>query len=113
MTTAGRNLERAAIIGRVIANGHYLTKMLGNPPAVGLSLMEAYYSGDPWLTAQEAADRALVSEDTARRRLNDLTKVARAVTQGVGKRLCYRINPRTAETVMRRVEAIRPKLKGS
>jgi len=56
-----------------------ITKLLGSPSGAGMALVEAYFgTGSSWVTCQHAANRANVSEDTARRRLTELVGAGRA-----------------------------------
>lgn len=66
-------------------------------PHVGLALVAAYYSDEYWLTAAELAERAGVSEDTAKRRLSDLAKIGRVDTARRGRQVCYRASRTGAE----------------
>jgi hypothetical protein len=94
--------------------GDYAVKLLGDPAAVGLALIEAYYSGNPWLSPQQAAARAKVSDDTARRRLNELVQAGRAVSsswEGPGKVYC--IKPEIAEKIAARLPRQSPVASGT
>lgn len=66
---------------------------------IGLVLVEAHYSGDPWISAIQASKRlgGTISDDTARRRLDELVNVGRAEVQIVDSRKVYRCKPELAE----------------
>lgn len=86
---------------RVIAVVQSISKKLGDIPQIGLTLVEGHYSQYPWVTPQQAAVRAGVSDDTARRHLKALVAVGRATCRDIGSaRRQYRIDPKVAESVM-------------
>lgn len=78
-----------------------ISKKLGVIPQIGLTLVEGHYSQYPWVTPQQAAVRAGVSDDTARRHLKALVAVGRATCRDIGSdRRQYRIDPKVAESVI-------------
>ena len=83
---------------------HHAVKLLGTPVFVGMALVEGHFAGNPWLTPQQAAVRADVSVDTARRRLGELVHCGRArAARWEGPGRLYRIEPHVAESVMARL----------
>lgn len=88
---------------------HHAVKLLGSPVFVGMALVEGHFDGNPWLTAQQAAVRADVSADTARRRFTELVHIGRArATKWEGPGKLYRIEPHVAESVMARLAGQAP-----
>ncbi len=98
------------MINRTTIQRDQTPKLLGSPAAVGMALVEAHCAGSPWLSPQEAAARARVSDDTARRRLVELVQVGRAVSRqaepNVGS--LYRIAPEIAESIMAKLAPAAP-----
>jgi len=88
---------------RMLVNGIYLQRMLGGRGLAGLALMVALYAGDPWQTVQQIAEAADMSEDTVRRRMNDLVQAGRVRERDESHRKLYAINPDIARTIMQRV----------
>jgi hypothetical protein len=88
---------------------HHAIKLLGSPASVGMALVQAHYGDAPWITAQEAAASAQVSDDTARRKLVALVRIGRAQVRDhsqdeeAGQARRYRIAPSVAESVMSRL----------
>lgn len=86
-----------------------LERMWGSGP-VGLILTEAYFTETVWLTAPAVAAKTggLLSDDTARRKLDALVNVGRAECRDEGYRRLYRALPKQAEetvAVLRRIAA--------
>lgn len=81
---------------RIIANTEYLIRMFGKPTLVGLSLLEATFANQPWLTVQEIAQATRTSEDTVRRRLTEMVGAGRAWTKRCEHRRVYRLSPKMA-----------------
>lgn len=102
-------MQALTVASSFIDAGHHATKLLGSPAAVGMALVEALHAGAPWLSPQEAAARAKVSDDTARRRLDELASIDRAEIYDIGSgRKLYRIAPEVAESIMSRLAAAAP-----
>lgn len=71
---------------RIVASAHdcagNLAKVWGNH-GLGLALVARFFGDDPWITAMELAAGSAESEDTIRRRLDQLVEIGRV---RVGKR---------------------------
>lgn len=72
--------------------------MWGSGP-IGLILTEAFFGETVWLTAPNVAVRSggLLSDDTARRKLDALVNVGRAECKDEGHRRLYRAVPKLAD----------------
>lgn len=88
---------------KILANGIYIQRMLGGKGLVGMTLIEAHFAGDPWLTVQQIADKSTMSDDTVRRRLATLVKLGRVKEkEDLGRKL-YAVNPTIAKQIMARI----------
>ena len=79
----------------------HIIRWLGMPGMVGLAMMEAYYEGMPWRSARQLALRADCSEDTARRKAEELVNCGRAQKERREGTTVYAIDPKvdySAET---------------
>ena len=94
-------VEALVMITRIIDVGHRLEALLGRPAHPGLALLEAHLAGHKGATVQDIAARSKCSEDTSRRRLEELVEARRARHSIYEGRHCYSICPRTAAAVLR------------
>ena len=97
------NAASYLLVKETIDVAAHIIRWLGMPGIVGLAMMEAHYEGSPWRSAKQLALRADCSEDTARRKAEELVRCGRACSQRMGTRTCYAIEPRVAEIVMERM----------
>lgn len=105
MTIASDGLPAA--ITRLIAMFEHAAKLLGEQALIGLALIEGHNAGLPWLTPQEAAVRAGVSDDTARRHLKALLAIDRVTCCDLGSsRRAYRIDIKTADSILNRMHLL-------
>jgi hypothetical protein len=91
---------RRAAAANTIDAALFIVKMFGNPGFVGMALCEAHYAGQPWVTSVQVAERVKCSDDTARRRLNELVAINRVECRTECRVRFYRVNPRVADSVM-------------
>jgi DNA-binding IclR family transcriptional regulator len=92
----------AEIARRILDNGIYIQRMLGGRGLAGMALIEAHFAGDPWLTAQQIAERTGLSDDTVRRRMADLVRAGRAIEKEEAGRKVYAIKDSVARQVIER-----------
>lgn len=78
-----------------------LARYLGIPATPGMVLLECVYTEEPWVPVAFVARRACVSEDTARRRLEELVAAGRARKRPaeVGKGSWYRMEEGWADRI--------------
>jgi len=88
--------------------------MWGSGP-VGLILTEAHFSEEVWLTAPMVSARSggLLSDDTARRKLDALVNVERALCRDEGHRRFYRAAPKLAEETVEMLRRIAAPIPGA
>src|SRR3546814_479681 len=80
-------------------------RMWGSP--IGLCLVEAFYSEPPDVTASMIAERLGMSDDTARRRLDALVNIGRALVVDCPLRgVCYQANAKYAEETINILRSI-------
>lgn len=91
------NPAKSEIARKAVDTTNALRRMFGTPSTIGLVLMEAYYSQRPWVTVWWVSDRAVVSEATARRRLDELVEAGRALLKAEGRCKLYRANSAWAD----------------
>lgn len=83
-----------------LSNLTMLRRFLGSPVTVGVALLFLSFEPDPWGSAQQIAELADVSDDTVRRRANELVRVNRAQCREEHGRHFYRLNPTFAQTIV-------------
>lgn len=71
---------------------------------VGVPLVARYFSEDPWITAADLAMAAGVSEDTARRKLEELANVGRVVVGQRGRTRVYKARRDLAERTFEEIK---------
>ena len=88
-----------------------MRRIWGSP--VGVSLVEATlnptHSG--WVTAQGVANRVGVSDDTARRQLDSLVNIGRAIARDVGRKREYRATMRYVQRTTATIKSLSARLK--
>lgn len=72
-----------------------INKLWGGP--IGVRLACAYYADQPWASVASLADGHHLSEDTVRRRLEDLANIGRVDTKMEGRVKLYRASAKAAE----------------
>ena len=97
------NASSYLLVKETIDVAAHIIRWLGMPGIVGLAMMEAHFEGMPWRSAKQLAARADCSEDTARRKAEDLVNCGRATSTRMGGRTCYAISPKVAEVVFERM----------
>lgn len=97
------NASRYVLVKETIDVAAHIIRWLGMPGIVGLAMMEAHFEGAPWRSAKQLAHRADCSEDTARRKAEELVSCGRAQSRLMGRRTCYAINPQVADVVIERM----------
>lgn len=89
-----------AIISQTIDAGLMIVRLLGGNGLVGLALVEALYTDNPWRSPLQVSQRIGVSDDTARRLLKDLVGCGRSFAERRGKTVFYRVCPDIAEKIV-------------
>lgn len=67
----------------------------GSP--LGIHLVACFYADDPWITAGGLAADLDLSEDTVRRKLDELIRIGRVKTDRRGRTTYYKAHKRWAE----------------
>lgn len=91
-----------AAVAKAAAEIHLtLARYLGIPAGPGLVLLETIYTRRPWVPVPYVARRACVSEDTARRRLDELVAAGRALSMAHpdGRGKVYRLDAAWADRI--------------
>lgn len=92
-----------AIVQAIIACREACMDVYGTP--IGLNLVEAFYR-DSCLSAQDLAQYARLSEDTARRELTRLVDRGLVMTESRGRLRLYRSKEAPAAEYIRRAAAV-------
>lgn len=81
--------EKKRVMAAASDGAAALRRMWGNAP-LGLRLATAFYEDDPWVTAMEMAEGMEESEDTIRRKLDELAKIGRVKAMKRGRTTVYK-----------------------
>lgn len=92
--------DKQKVFRNTLSNILTLRRFLGSPVAVGISMLLLTFDPDPWATPQQLAELADVSDDTVRRRVNDLVSINRAECKVQHGRHLYRLRPAFAAALV-------------
>lgn len=91
-----RRHEKQALVEQTAEARAKFDKMWGHP-GLGFALVHAFFDDNPWLTAKDLEDRTELSEDTVRRKLEELVNVGRAKVKRRGRTSYYKAHRDYAE----------------
>lgn len=91
-----RRTAKWRTIDRTIKASAKLIRLWGRG-MIGFVLVRAFYSESPWVSAAEVGREAGVSEDTAKRKLDELVGAGRALTYQHGTGTRYSAPAKLAE----------------
>lgn len=87
--------RKRRLLGAANIASRDMVKLWGT--GVGIELSCRYFSDQPWATAAALAKHHHLSEDTVRRKLDELENIGRVVSKTQGRTKVYRAASRYAE----------------